>query len=76
MPYRLDAAHGEPTDHALRESLEGLLTSISLFTMATSGAEGAHANVAFFAADADLVVYFVSERVATHCRNVASAVAA
>ncbi len=67
MPYRLDITQGDLPAEELREGVEGLLAEAMVLTLATAGHElGPHANLAFFAFDEDLVLYFVSERSTRH----------
>lgn len=67
MPYRLDITQGDWPAEEFRKGVEGLLAESMVLTLATAGPErGPHANLAFFAFDDDLVLYFVSERSARH----------
>ncbi|MGW6916624.1 hypothetical protein ACWGB8_22775 [Kitasatospora sp. NPDC054939] len=73
MPYRLDITQGDwPTGdparvEEFRKGVEGLLAESLVLSLATAGPErGPHANLAFFAYDEDLVLYFVSERSTRH----------
>ncbi|WP_395293939.1 pyridoxamine 5'-phosphate oxidase family protein [Kitasatospora hibisci] len=72
MPYRLDITQGDRPEGELRKGVEGLLAEAMVLTLATAGHEhGPHANLAFFAYDDDLVLYFVSERATRHSRHLA-----
>ncbi|KAF5994165.1 pyridoxamine 5'-phosphate oxidase family protein [Streptomyces sp. WAC00263] len=71
MTYRLKDEEGT-SDASLRASLEAVLSGTTLFSLATNGPDGAHINTAFFAADSELDLYFVSERSTRHSQNVAS----
>ncbi|MCC9308355.1 pyridoxamine 5'-phosphate oxidase family protein [Kitasatospora sp. RB6PN24] len=67
MPYRLDVLQGDWPAEELRQGVEGLLAESMVLTLATAGPEhGPHANLAFYAYDDDLVLYFVSERSTRH----------
>ncbi|GAB2715821.1 pyridoxamine 5'-phosphate oxidase family protein [Kitasatospora kifunensis] len=67
MPYRLDNIQGDWPAGELRKGVEGLLAESMVLTLATAGPEhGPHANLAFYAFDDDLVLYFVSERSTRH----------
>lgn len=67
MPYRLDNIQGDWPAEELRKGVEGLLAESMVLTLATAGPEhGPHANLAFYAFDDDLVLYFVSERSTRH----------
>jgi uncharacterized protein YhbP (UPF0306 family) len=72
MPYRLSSPQSDPSEESLRESLEAILAGRSLLSLATAGDAGPHVNVAFFAVDDGLTLYFVSERTTTHSGNVGS----
>ncbi|MGP4009204.1 pyridoxamine 5'-phosphate oxidase family protein [Streptomyces sp. 4N124] len=72
MPYRLDSQDGTHSEEALRASLEELLSDNTLFSLATTGPDGAHINTAFFAHDGELDLYFVSERSTQHSQNTAA----
>ncbi|MFE7134004.1 pyridoxamine 5'-phosphate oxidase family protein [Streptomyces sp. NPDC057638] len=69
MPYQLDSPHEQHADEVLRASLEELLADITLFSVATTGPDGAHINTAFFAYDGELDLFFISERSTRHSRN-------
>ncbi|MFC9330575.1 pyridoxamine 5'-phosphate oxidase family protein [Kitasatospora sp. NPDC057015] len=72
MPYRLDVTQGDWPAEEFRKGVEGILAESMVLTLATSGPErGPHANLAFFAHDDDLVLYFVSERSTRHSRHLA-----
>ncbi|MFI6844477.1 pyridoxamine 5'-phosphate oxidase family protein [Kitasatospora sp. NPDC050467] len=72
MPYRLDVTQGDWPAEELRNGVEGLLGEATVLTLATAGHEhGPHANLAFFAYDDDLVLYFVSERATRHSHHLA-----
>ncbi|MEV7782828.1 pyridoxamine 5'-phosphate oxidase family protein [Kitasatospora sp. NPDC088351] len=72
MPYRLDVTQGDRPAEELRKGVEGLLAEAMVLTLATAGHErGPHANLAFFAHDDDLVLYFVSERSTRHSHHLA-----
>ncbi|MEU6235455.1 pyridoxamine 5'-phosphate oxidase family protein [Kitasatospora sp. NPDC047058] len=72
MPYRLDVSQGDWPAEELRKGVEGLLAEAMVLTLATAGHEhGPHANLAFFAYDDDLVLYFVSERATRHSHHLA-----
>lgn len=73
MPYRLDITQGDwpagDPDRAeeLRKGVEGILAESLVLSLATAGLErGPHANLAYFAHDDDLVLYFVSGRSTRH----------
>jgi uncharacterized protein YhbP (UPF0306 family) len=72
MPYRLDITQGEWPAEDFRKGVEGILAESMVLTLATAGPErGPHANLAFFAYDDDLVLYFVSERSTRHSVHLA-----
>ncbi|MFF1908170.1 pyridoxamine 5'-phosphate oxidase family protein [Kitasatospora sp. NPDC058218] len=72
MPYRLDLTQGDRPAEELRKGVEGLLAEAMVLTLATAGHEhGPHANLAFFAHDDDLVLYFVGERATRHSHHLA-----
>ncbi|MFJ8434276.1 pyridoxamine 5'-phosphate oxidase family protein [Kitasatospora sp. NPDC094019] len=72
MPYRLDITQGDWPAEDLGKGVEGLLADAMVLTLATAGHEhGPHANLAFFAYDDDLVLYFVSERSTRHSHHLA-----
>ncbi|GAA4868356.1 pyridoxamine 5'-phosphate oxidase family protein [Kitasatospora terrestris] len=72
MPYRLDVTQGDWPAEELAKGVEGILSESMVLTLATAGPErGPHANLAFFAYDTDLVLYFVSERSTRHSLNLA-----
>jgi uncharacterized protein YhbP (UPF0306 family) len=72
MPYRLDVLQGDWPAEELRQGVEGLLAESMVLTLATAGPEhGPHANLAFYAFDDDLVLYFVSERSTRHSIHLA-----
>ncbi|MBP0450042.1 pyridoxamine 5'-phosphate oxidase family protein [Kitasatospora sp. RG8] len=72
MPYRLDVTQGDWPAEELRKGVEGLLGEAMVLTLATAGHErGPHANLAFYAFDDDLVLYFVSERATRHSHHLA-----
>ncbi|MFI9271719.1 pyridoxamine 5'-phosphate oxidase family protein [Kitasatospora sp. NPDC052896] len=72
MPYRLDIIQGDWPAEELRKGVEGLLAESMVLTLATAGPEhGPHANLAFFAFDDDLCLYFVSERSTRHSLHLA-----
>ncbi|MEV4560122.1 pyridoxamine 5'-phosphate oxidase family protein [Kitasatospora sp. NPDC049285] len=72
MPYRLDVIQGDWPAEELGKGVEGILAESMVLTLATAGHErGPHANLAFFAYDADLVLYFVSERSTRHSLHLA-----
>ncbi|MFI6445251.1 pyridoxamine 5'-phosphate oxidase family protein [Kitasatospora sp. NPDC050543] len=67
MPYRLDITRGDWPAEEFRKGVEGLLAESMVLSLATAGPErGPHANLAFYAHDDDLVLYFVSERSTRH----------
>ncbi|WP_371499921.1 pyridoxamine 5'-phosphate oxidase family protein [Kitasatospora sp. NBC_00374] len=67
MPYRLDVTQGDWPAAELGKGVEGILAESTVLTLATAGHElGPNANLAFFAYDDDLVLYFVSERATRH----------
>ncbi|RKE21710.1 pyridoxamine 5'-phosphate oxidase family protein [Streptomyces sp. TLI_171] len=67
MPYRLDVIQGNWPADELGKGVEGLLADSTVLSLATAGHErGPHANLAFYAFDAELVLYFVSERSTRH----------
>ncbi|GAA2742591.1 MULTISPECIES: pyridoxamine 5'-phosphate oxidase family protein [Kitasatospora] len=72
MPYRLDVTQGDWPAPELAKGVEGILSESMVLTLATAGHErGPHANLAFFAYDEDLVLYFVSERSTRHSLHLA-----
>ncbi|MEV4612050.1 pyridoxamine 5'-phosphate oxidase family protein [Kitasatospora sp. NPDC049258] len=72
MPYRLDVTQGDWPAAELGKGVEGILAESTVLTLATAGHErGPHANLAFFAYDQDLVLYFVSERSTRHSLHLA-----
>ncbi|KDN82704.1 pyridoxamine 5'-phosphate oxidase family protein [Kitasatospora cheerisanensis] len=72
MPYRLDVTQGDWPADELGKGVEGLLADSTVLSLATAGHElGPHANLAFYAFDADLVLYFVSERSTRHSLHLA-----
>ncbi|MFD7827758.1 pyridoxamine 5'-phosphate oxidase family protein [Kitasatospora sp. NPDC059803] len=72
MPYRLDITQGDWPGESPYKGVEGLLAEAMVLTLATAGHEhGPHANLAFFAYDDDLVLYFVSERSTRHSHHLA-----
>ncbi|MFE1316858.1 pyridoxamine 5'-phosphate oxidase family protein [Kitasatospora phosalacinea] len=72
MPYRLDVIQGNWPADELGKGVEGLLADSTVLSLATAGPErGPHANLAFYAFDSDLVLYFFSERSTRHSRNLA-----
>ncbi|MER5865420.1 pyridoxamine 5'-phosphate oxidase family protein [Kitasatospora sp. NPDC002040] len=67
MAFRLEMTQGDWPAPELAKGVEGLLAESMVLTLATTGPErGPHANLAFFAYDDDLVLYFVSERSTRH----------
>ncbi|WP_035841876.1 pyridoxamine 5'-phosphate oxidase family protein [Kitasatospora azatica] len=72
MPYQLEVTQGDWPAEELRKGVEGLLAESMVLTLATAGPEhGPHANLAFYAFDEDLVLYFVSERSTRHSLHLA-----
>ncbi|BAJ31360.1 MULTISPECIES: pyridoxamine 5'-phosphate oxidase family protein [Kitasatospora] len=72
MPYRLDVIQGNWPADQLGAGVEGLLADSTVLSLATAGHErGPHANLAFYAFDSDLVLYFVSERSTRHSLHLA-----
>lgn len=72
MPYRLDITQGDWPAEEFGKGVEGILAESMVLTLATAGPErGPHANLAFFAYDQDLVLYFVSERSTRHSLHLA-----
>ncbi|MFI9329937.1 pyridoxamine 5'-phosphate oxidase family protein [Kitasatospora sp. NPDC052868] len=72
MSYRLEIQQGDWPAEELHKGVEGLLAEAMVLTLATAGHEhGPHANLAFFAYDDDLVLYFVSERSTRHSHHLA-----
>ncbi|KJS58780.1 pyridoxamine 5'-phosphate oxidase family protein [Streptomyces rubellomurinus] len=72
MPYRLDITQGDWPGGSPEKGVEALLGEAIVLTLATAGHErGPHANLAFFAHDDDLVLYFVSERSTRHSHHLA-----
>ncbi|MGK4580572.1 pyridoxamine 5'-phosphate oxidase family protein [Kitasatospora sp. HPMI-4] len=73
MAYRLEVTQGDRPAEELAEGVEGLLAESMVLSLATTGPEqGPHANLAFYAQDEDLVLYFVSERSTRHSRHLAA----
>ncbi|KJK58693.1 pyridoxamine 5'-phosphate oxidase family protein [Saccharothrix sp. ST-888] len=72
MAYRLEITQGDWPAGEFAKGVEGLLAESMVLTLATAAPEfGPHANLAFFAHDEDLVLYFVSERSTRHSRYLA-----
>ncbi|MFE0465126.1 pyridoxamine 5'-phosphate oxidase family protein [Kitasatospora sp. NPDC058965] len=72
MPYQLEVIQGDWPAEELRKGVEGLLAESMVLTLATAGPEhGPHANLAFYAFDEELVLYFVSERSTRHSLHLA-----
>ncbi|MGE7435303.1 pyridoxamine 5'-phosphate oxidase family protein [Kitasatospora sp. NPDC001175] len=72
MAYRLEVTQGDWPAEELAKGVEGLLAESMVLSLATASPEhGPHANLAFFAHDEDLVLYFVSERSTRHSRHLA-----
>ncbi|MER5636641.1 pyridoxamine 5'-phosphate oxidase family protein [Kitasatospora sp. NPDC002227] len=72
MAYRLDITQGDWPAEEFAKGVEGILAESMVLTLATAGPErGPHANLAFFAHDEDLVLYFVSERSTRHSVHLA-----
>lgn len=72
LGYGVRFTRGEVPLDGFRESVNEILAESRLFTLATATASGGvHANTAFFAADEELALCFVSERTTEHSRNAA-----
>ena len=69
MGVDLDIARDGVTADEVRAGVDEILVGARLVTLATAGSQGPHASPVFFAADDELVLYFVSERTTRHARG-------
>ncbi|MBI2356749.1 pyridoxamine 5'-phosphate oxidase family protein [Candidatus Dojkabacteria bacterium] len=54
----------------ITESIESILKSTSLLSMATVNGKKAHINTAFFAYDENFYIYFLSDSKSQHIKNI------
>ncbi len=64
-----DPSADSPLASALRSRIAAFLAHHTTLTLATTGPDGAAAAAVFYAADADLNLYFLSEEQTQHGRN-------
>ncbi|GLY95813.1 pyridoxamine 5'-phosphate oxidase family protein [Actinoplanes sp. NBRC 103695] len=73
MTAQLRVVDGGPSDETVMISVRQILAGRDLMSMATYSTDlGPHVNSAFFAADDDLIMWFVSERTTRHSLNIAA----
>ena len=64
----------QPESHSsipLRSLVQGILNQVALCTMSTVNQDGtAHVNTAFFCADSEWRIFFISKRDAKHSKNI------
>ncbi|MFI5938322.1 pyridoxamine 5'-phosphate oxidase family protein [Actinoplanes sp. NPDC051494] len=73
MAARLQVPGNSPDPAAVLASAREILAGRDILSIATLSPElGPHANQAFFAVDADLTLWFVSERTTRHSRNISA----
>lgn len=72
MPFSVEVTSGDASSEDVRASIVDILTGSEILSLATtSGVSGPNANVAFFAFDDALNLFFVSERATRHSQNLA-----